>query len=96
LSLTKYYSANKIKKNEIGWTYSIYGGRGEVQYGFWQGNPEGKRPLGKHRHSYEDNIKMYLKEVGWVGGGAWTGLIWFKYRDRWQALVHAVMNLQIP
>jgi len=77
LSLTKYYSANKIKKNEIGWTYSIYGGRGEVQYGFWQGNPEGKRPLGKHRHSYEDNIKMYLKEVGWVGGGGmdWIDLV---------------------
>ena len=33
----------------------------------------GKRPLGKHRHSYEDNIKIDLKEVGW--GGAWTELI---------------------
>ena len=38
------------------------------------GKPEGKRPLGTHRHRWEDNIKMDLQEVGW---GAWTVLIWF-------------------
>ena len=37
------------------------------------GKPEGKRPLGKPRHRWEDNIKVDLQEIGW---GAWTGLIW--------------------
>jgi len=39
--------------------------------------PEGKRPLGRPRHRWEDNIKMDLQEVGW-GGGEWTGLIWLR------------------
>jgi hypothetical protein len=39
------------------------------------GKPEGKRPLGRPRHRWEDNIKMYLQEVGWR---AWTGLIWLR------------------
>ena len=38
--------------------------------------PEGKRPLGRPRRGCEDNIKMYLKEVGC--GGMWTGLIWLR------------------
>jgi hypothetical protein len=37
------------------------------------GRPEGRRPLGRPRRRWEDNIKMELKDVGW---GAWTGLIW--------------------
>ena len=39
------------------------------------GKPEGRRPLGKPSHRWEDNIKMDLQEVGW---GAWTGLIWLR------------------
>jgi hypothetical protein len=39
------------------------------------GRPEGKRPLGRPRRSWEDNIKMDLQEVGWE---AWTGLIWLR------------------
>ena len=39
------------------------------------GKPERKRPLGRPRRRWEDNIKMDLKEVGW---GAWTGLIWLR------------------
>jgi hypothetical protein len=39
------------------------------------GNPEGRRPLGRPRHRWEDNIKMDLREVGW---GAWTGSIWLR------------------
>jgi hypothetical protein len=39
------------------------------------GRPEGRRPLGRRRYRWEDNIKMDLHEVGW---GAWTGLIWFR------------------
>jgi hypothetical protein len=39
------------------------------------GRPEGRRPLGRPRRRWEDNIKIDLQEVGW---GAWTGLIWFR------------------
>jgi hypothetical protein len=39
------------------------------------GRPEGRRPLGRPKGRWEDNIKMDLKEVGW---GAWTGLIWLR------------------
>jgi hypothetical protein len=39
------------------------------------GRPEGRRPLDRPRHRWEDNIKMDLKEVGW---GAWTGLSWLR------------------
>jgi hypothetical protein len=57
------------------------------------GIPEGKRPLGRPRHRWEDNIKKVLQEVG-CGGMDWTNLV--QDRDRWQALVNAVMNLRVP
>jgi hypothetical protein len=57
------------------------------------GKPEGKRPLGKPRHRWEDNIKMDLQEVG-CGGMDWIELA--QDRDRWQTLVNAVLNLQVP
>ena len=56
------------------------------------GKPEGKRSLGRPRRRWEDNIKMYLQEVG--GGGDWMELA--QDRDRWRALVNTVMNLRIP
>jgi hypothetical protein len=55
--------------------------------------PEGKRPLGRPRHRWEDNIKMDLQEVG-CGGMGWIEL--YQDRDRWWELVNAVMNLQVP
>jgi hypothetical protein len=55
--------------------------------------PEGKRPLGRPRHRWEDNIKMDLQEVG-RGGMDWIELA--QVRDRWRALVNAVMNLWVP
>jgi hypothetical protein len=54
---------------------------------------EGKRPLGRPRRRWEDNIKINLQEVG-CGGMNWTGLA--QERDRWRALVNAVMNLRVP
>jgi len=57
------------------------------------GKPEGKRPLGRSRHRWEDNIKMDLQEVGY-GGMGWIQLA--EDRDRWRALVNAIMNLQVP
>ena len=54
--------------------------------------PEGKRPLGRPRRRWVDNIKMDLQEVGF-GGMDWIDLT--QDRDRWRALVNAVMNLRV-
>jgi len=54
------------------------------------GNPEAKRSLGRSRLRWEDNIKMYLQEVGWVCTD-WIDLA--QDRDMWRALVNAGMNL---
>ena len=55
------------------------------------GKPEGKRPLGRPRLRWEDNIKMDLQEVG--GGGDWMELA--QDRDRWRALVNKVLNFRV-
>jgi hypothetical protein len=57
------------------------------------GNPEGKRPLGRPRRRWEDNIKMDLGKIRW-GGVDWLGLA--RDRDRWNAPVNAVTNLRVP
>jgi hypothetical protein len=67
-------------------------GEGRVIYRVLVGKLKGKRPLGRPRHRWEDNIKKDLQEVG-CGGMDWNELA--QDRDRWQALVNAVMNLQV-
>ena len=57
------------------------------------GKPEGKRPLGRTRFIWKDNIKMDLQEVG-CGVMDWIELA--QDRDRWRALVNALMNLRVP
>jgi len=57
------------------------------------GKPEGKRPLGRPRGRWEDNIKLDLQDVG-CGCMDWMELA--QDRDRWRALVNAVMNLRVP
>jgi hypothetical protein len=57
------------------------------------GKPEGKRPLGRQRRRWMDNIKMDLRETGWYGMD-WIDLI--ENRDQWRALVNTVMNLLVP
>ena len=57
------------------------------------GKPEGKRPLGRPRRRWEDNIKMDLKEFG-RGRGDWMELA--EDRDGWRALVGTVRNFQVP
>jgi hypothetical protein len=54
---------------------------------------ERKRPLGKTRSRWEENIKMYLQEVG-CGGMDWMDMA--QDRDRWRAVFNAVMDLRIP
>jgi hypothetical protein len=57
------------------------------------GKPEGKRPLGRPRHRWEDNIKMDLRKVGCAGMDC---IKLAQDRVRWQALVNAVMNIWVP
>jgi hypothetical protein len=57
------------------------------------GNPEGKRTLGRPRRRWVDNIKMDLREIG-CDGGDWIDLA--QDRDRWRALMKAVINLRVP
>jgi hypothetical protein len=57
------------------------------------GKPEGKRPLGRPRRRWVDNIKMDLGKVGW-GDVDWIGLA--KDRNRWRAVVNSVLNLRFP
>jgi hypothetical protein len=69
-----------MEKNEMGGTCTMHEG-------------EERCILGRLKHRWEDNIKMYLQEVG-CGGMDWIELA--QYRDRWRALVNAVMNIQVP
>ena len=75
----------------MGGTCGAYGGGERCAQGSG-GEIEGKRPLGRPRRIWEDNIKMDLREVG--GGGDWMELA--QDRDRWRSLVNTVMNLRVP
>ena len=55
------------------------------------GNPEGRRPLGRPSYKWEDEIKMDFQEVGW--GTDWIDMA--QDRDKWRALVNAVMNILV-
>jgi hypothetical protein len=56
-------------------------------------NPEGKRPLGRPRRRWVDNIKMNLREVG-LNGVDWIDMA--QDRDQWRVLVNTVLNLRVP
>jgi hypothetical protein len=61
-------------------------------YSILVGKPEGKRPLGRPRHRWENNIKVDLRETGW-GGMDWIDLA--QDRNQWRVLVNTVINLQV-
>jgi len=79
-------------KNEMGRTCSTYRQRRGV-YRVLMRKPEVKRPLGRLRCRWEDNISIDLQEVG-CGGMDWIELA--QDTDRWQELVDAIMNLRVP
>jgi hypothetical protein len=64
-----------------------------VAYNILVGRPEGRRPLGRPRRKWGDNIKMDLREIGFEDVD-WINLA--QDRDRWRALVNTVMNLRVP
>jgi len=83
-----------IKSRRMRWAGHVarMGERRDV-YRALLGKLEGKRPLGRPRRRWVDNIRMYLQEVG-CGYMDWIGLT--QVRDRWRTLVSAVMNLRVP
>jgi hypothetical protein len=68
-------------------------GEKRIAYGLLVGKPEGKRPLGRPRRRWVDNIRIDLGEVG-LGDVDWIGLA--KDRNRWRGLVNSVLNLRVP
>ena len=83
-----------IKSRRMRWAGHVAGmGKERRVYRVLVGKPEGKRPLGRPRRRWVDNIRMDLQEVG-CGYMDWNGRA--RYRDRWWTLVSAVMNLQVP
>ena len=83
-----------IKSRRMRWTGHVARMGEEMGlYRVFLGKPEGKRPLGRPRYRWVDNIRTDLKEVG-CGYMDWIGLA--LDRDRWRTLVSAVMNLRVP
>jgi hypothetical protein len=83
-----------IKSRWIRWVgHVVQMGKKRNLYRLLVGKPEGKRPLGRPRSRWIDNIKMDLLEIG-LSVVDWTGLVQGRYR--WKALVNVVMDLQVP
>jgi hypothetical protein len=83
-----------IKPRRMRWAgHVVRMGEKRNAYRLLVGKPEGKRPLGRPRRRWMDNIRMDLGEVGWSDVD-WIGLA--KNRNRWRALVNSVLNLRVP
>jgi hypothetical protein len=81
-----------IKSRRMKWVGHVACmGEGRGVHRVLVGRSEGKRPLGRHRHRWKDNIKMDLREIG-ISGANWFHLA--QDRVQWQACVNTVMNLQ--
>jgi hypothetical protein len=64
-----------------------------MHIGYWWESKKEKRPVGRTRRRWMDNMKMDLREIKW-GGMDWIDLV--QDRDQWRALVNTVMNLRVP
>jgi len=94
LMVSSLHTLRVIKSRKIRWAGHVARlGEKRGVYRILVGKPEGKRQLGRPRRRWEDNIKMDLHEVGC------RGVDWIEPaqdRDRWRALLNAVLNLRIP
>jgi hypothetical protein len=88
----KYNQKYEVKEGEMGGACSTNGEKRNA-YRILVGMPEGKRPPGRHRLRWEDNIRMNFREIG-CGGIDWIDLA--QDRDQWRTLVNTVMNLRVP
>jgi hypothetical protein len=83
-----------FKSRRMRWTGHVARmGANRNAYRLLVGKPEGKRPLGRPGRRWVDNIKIYLREIGW------DGMDWIELaedRDHWRAVVNTVMNLRVP
>jgi hypothetical protein len=89
---SKYNLNDEVKEDEMGGACRKNGEKRKA-YRILVGKPEGKRPLGRPRCRWVDNIKMDLREI------SWDGMDWIDVaqdRDQWRALVNTVMNLRVP
>jgi hypothetical protein len=83
-----------IKSRRMRWAGHVARmGEGRGAYRVLVGRPEGKRPLGRPRRRWENNIKMDLAEIG-IDGATWIRLA--QDRVQWRAFVNTVMNLRVP
>jgi hypothetical protein len=83
-----------IKSRKMRWAGHLARmGEKRNAYKLLMGKPEEKRPLGRPRRRWVDNVRMDLAEVGW-GDVDWIGLT--QDRNRWRALVNSVLNLRVP
>jgi hypothetical protein len=84
-----------IKSRRMRWMGGPCSTYGEMRnaYRLLAGKPDGKRPLGRPRRRWVDNIRLDLGEVGW-GDVDWIGLA--KDRNRWRAVVNWVLNFRVP
>jgi hypothetical protein len=84
----------RVVKSRMRWAGHVARmGEGRGVHRVLVGKPDGKRPLGRHRRRWEDNIKMDLQEVG---GSCGDWMERAHKRDSWRALVNTVMNFRVP
>jgi hypothetical protein len=77
----------------MGRSCSQNGGKSRRAFKILTGPPTGKRPLGRPRRRWEDNIRMYLKEIG-ISTRNWVDSP--QDKDHWRAVMNAVLNLRVP
>ena len=92
--LSKYFSSDQIEENELGGACSMFWGTGEVYTKFWWGNLSERDHLENPGLDGSTILKWIFRN--WDGGGDMDWVDLAQYRDRWRALVNAVMNLRVP